>query len=285
MQLPTLCFIGAGRLARTLALSLSARGSTVAAVASRNPNSARELAAALPACAALPPEDAVQRAELVFLTVPDDRIAAVCAALPWRSGQMVVHCSGATEVGELAPAARQGAATGGFHPLQIFSDPELALELLPGSSVAIEADGTLSAALHEMAQRLEMHPITLPPGARTRYHAGASFAASFLLSMLAEAASVWASFGVDPQQALRALLPIARGTLASAGTRGLAGALAGPVSRGDLGVLQRHFAAMDTLGEEHGRFYRELTRRQLALAREAGRLDDPTLQALEGLCA
>src|SRR6185295_5461330 len=106
------------------------------------------------------------------LTVPDDAIAPLAAQLPWRAGQRVVHCSGATEVAVLEPALRAGAMTGGFHPLQIFSDPARAGGLLAGSTVAIEGPPALEAELMVIAQRLGMTPLRLPPGARALYHGG-----------------------------------------------------------------------------------------------------------------
>ena len=278
--LPGVAFIGAGRLGRTLARALAAKGVAVRAVGSRTPQAAQALAAQLPGCAALPPEDAAAAAELVFLTVPDDAIAPTAAALRWRAGQRVVHCSGATEIDALASAAAQGALVGGFHPLQIFSDPERALGLLPGSTVAVEADGALAAELHALAALLGMQPLALRPGTRAAYHGAASFAASFLLSMLDEAAQVWEAIGLPREQALRSLLPLARGTLDAAEARGLAQALAGPISRGDAGVVAKHLRAFDALGGEHGGFYRELSRRQLDLARASGRLDEAALQRL-----
>jgi predicted short-subunit dehydrogenase-like oxidoreductase (DUF2520 family) len=280
----SIAIIGTGRLGATLALAFDRVGLDVVAVASRSAPAAAELAGALRACRATSCEAAAQ-AELVFLTVPDDSIAALAARLPWRDGQSVVHCSGATEVSVLAPAGHRGAAIGGFHPLQIFSDPQQAIGLLPGSSVAIEGPPALEAQLRDIAERLRMRPIVLPPGARALYHGGASFAASFLLSMLHEAVAVWARFGVSEHDTLQALMPLAEGTLAAAARRGLAGALAGPVSRGDAGVVQRHLAALEGLGGEHADFYRAMTRRQLLLARESGRLDEPTLAALAAVIA
>lgn len=277
-----IAFIGTGRLGATLARAFDREGLDVVAVASRSAPAATALARSLRACSATSVEQAAG-ADLVFLTVPDDRIAPLAAKLPWRAGQSVVHCSGATEVAVLSPAARQGAAIGGFHPLQIFADPQQAIALLPGSSVAIEGPPPLEAQLRDIAQRLRMHPIVLPPGVRALYHGGASFAASFLLSMLQEAVAVWGRFGVSEHDTLQALMPLAKGTLAAAAQRGLAGALAGPVSRGDAGIVQRHLAALEGLGGAHAAFYRELTRRQIALARASGRLDDAQLAALAAL--
>ncbi|MBB4844687.1 putative short-subunit dehydrogenase-like oxidoreductase (DUF2520 family) [Paucibacter oligotrophus] len=284
MAYPSIAFIGAGRLGQTLALALARRGEPLRAIASRRPASAQALAAQIPGCQALSAEQAVAAAELVFLSVPDDEIAGLAQALPWRAGQAVLHCSGATELAALGPALAAGAAVGGFHPLQIFSDPQQALGLLAGSTVAIEsADAGLQAELLRLAGRLEMRPLSLPPGARAAYHGAASFAASFILSLLDEAAEVWARLGLPREQALPALLPLAQGTLQAAQSRGLAGALSGPISRGDCGVVAAHLQAFDGLGEAHGRFYRELARRQLDLAAQAGRLDAATLAALRAL--
>lgn len=275
--------IGAGRLGQTLARALVAQGEAVVAVASRRPEAAAALAAQLPCCVAVSAERAVAMGDLVLLTVPDDAIRPLAESLPWRADQAVVHCSGATELTALAAAAQAGAQVGGFHPLQIFSDPERAAQLLAGSAVAIEAEAPLLAELRRLALLLDMKPFQLPPGTRAAYHGAASFAASFLLSMLDEAVSVWAAIGLPQDLALQALLPLAQGTLQAAESRGLAGALAGPISRGDAGVVAQHLSAFEQLGGDHAAFYRELSLRQLTLARQSGRLDEAALQRLESV--
>jgi predicted short-subunit dehydrogenase-like oxidoreductase (DUF2520 family) len=275
-----LAFIGAGRLCSTLARAAALQGYPVVALASRNPARAAALAERVAGAQALDAQQAVDRADLVFVTVPDDAIAQTAAALTWHAGQRVVHCSGATEVTALEPARRAGALPGGFHPMQNVADPDRALDLLAGSSVAIEAPAPLHAELVDLASRLGLHPLTLPPGARALYHGGASFAASFLTSLLDEAVSVWQAFGATPEQALRALLPVARGTLEAAATRGLAGAVSGPISRGDAGVVARHVQALQGLGGEHAGFYRQMSLRQLELVLRADRLSPEAVQRL-----
>jgi len=219
-------------------------------------------------------------ADLVFITVSDDAIGAVARQVQWRPGQCVVHCSGATEVSMLAPAAAQGAHIGGFHPIQIFADPTVALPNMAGSSVAIEADGVLEAELARLAAAVGYRVIRLPPGARARYHAATNYAASFMLSLLREACDLWNSFGVSDQDALEALLPLSRGTLDAAAAKGLAGALAGPISRGDSSVVSLHLRELAALGEPAVDFYRSVAWRQLRFARDKGHLDEATLERL-----
>jgi predicted short-subunit dehydrogenase-like oxidoreductase (DUF2520 family) len=275
-------FIGAGRVAQTLSQALVNAGWLVKAVASRSMASAQALSTLLPGCQAVSMAEASKHG-LVFLTVPDDAISGLCASLSWRAGQSVVHCSGATELSALSAAAEQGAQVGGFHPLQIFSDPTSALHHLRGSSVAIEAAPALSSQLHAMAHLLGMRPFALPAGSRTLYHASAGYAASLLLPLLHEAVQLWREFGVDERQALQALLPLAKGTLASAEQRGLAGALSGPLCRGDVGVLQKHLDALDALGHEHEALYKELTRRQWPLLKASRRNSSDSKNGLEAL--
>jgi len=279
----SVAFIGAGRLAQSLAPAWAQQGVRVVAVASRQLASAQALAEHLPGCEALSAEAAVARAGLVFISTPDDAIESTVTALPWRPGQSVVHCSGATELSALCSAEQAGALIGGFHPLQIFSDPELARSRLSGAVAAIEAQAPLRDTLWQLAQVLGMRPIELPAGSRACYHGAASFAASFMLSLLDEAVQVLSGLGLDADLALQALLPLARGTLDSAESRGLPGALSGPISRGDVAVIGRHLEAFQGLGATHIGLYRDLALRQLDLARRSGRLSESQLNALATL--
>src|SRR5690606_20519436 len=133
---------------------------SIAAVASRSAESSRRLAEATGGTCQVfrESQEAVDEADLVFLTVPDDSIEPVASGLRWRSGQSVVHCSGATEVSALAAAAQQGAQMGGFHPLQLFADPAVALAGIPGSSVAIEAPEGLMQTLRDLAASVGYQP-------------------------------------------------------------------------------------------------------------------------------
>lgn len=286
---PRTAFVGAGRIARVLAPALARLGVPVVAIASRQRDAAGSLADAVAAASGGPrpavgeAQAAADAADWVWLTVVDDAIAPSCAALRWRPGQVALHCSGATELDALAAARAAGAQVAGFHPLQIFSDPALAARRLAGSSVAIEAEGAAREALEALAAGLGLAVLNLPPGRRAIYHAGAAYAASYLIALLGEATAVWRELGFDEAQALRALLPLAHLSLDAAAERGLAGAQAGPIARGDAAVVRRQLAALAALGEAgpaHAAFYREMGRRQWALAQRAGRLDADALARL-----
>jgi len=279
---PRVAFIGAGRVARALAPGLARAGVPVVAVASRSFASAEALAAAVPGCRAeRDAQAAADAADLVFLTVPDDAIAPAARALAWRPGMAVVHASGATEVSALEAAASAGAATGGFHPLQNFTDPEVALAGLPGCVVAIEAEEPLLARLAALGGALGLRPVRLPAGARALYHCAGSFAAPFVVALLHEAVRIWRGFGMNETDALAALLPLARGTLDSVARSGTVQGLAGPVARGDAGTVERHLRALAALDESTLGFYRDMAARVVPIAREKGALSPEQAARLE----
>jgi predicted short-subunit dehydrogenase-like oxidoreductase (DUF2520 family) len=270
---PRLAFVGAGRVAGALARGFVRAGFPVVAIASRSPGSAEALAAAVPGCNAVRgPQAAVDAADLVFITVPDDAIAGVAAAVAWRAGVGAVHASGAAEVDVLAPAAAHGARIGGFHPLQNFSDPDVALAGLPGCVVAIEAEEPLAGQLDAAATALGMRPIRLPAGARALYHGAGSFAAPFINALLHEAVRIWRGFGMSEADALAALVPLARGTLDSIARDGTVRGLAGPIARGDAGTVARHVEAFGALDERTLAFYREMAARVIPIALAKGGL-------------
>ncbi|MEA3084827.1 MAG: hypothetical protein QOC89_2524 [Paraburkholderia sp.] len=273
-SLPRLGFIGAGRLARCLALSFSRAGYPVTAVASRTAASASRLVSQIEHCAAFDdPQQVVDAADIVFLAVPDDSIGTTAHTLRFKAdaasgphGKALVHCSGASSIELLAPARTQGAAIGGFHPLYLFSGDLADLERIAGCSVTIEADGTLKNALTALAVALRCHPLSIPAGGRMLYHAAAHYAASFALCSLAECVALWRTLGFAEDDALRALLPMLSGTIETARDKGLPNALAGPVSRGDTGVVEKQLALLESLGGDHAALYGLLTRRAVELA-------------------
>ncbi|PLC42077.1 DUF2520 domain-containing protein [Ralstonia pickettii] len=274
-------WIGTGRLARALATRAHDAGVRTVAVANRSAAPAAWLAQATGA-KAVDAQGVADAADWVFVTVPDDAIPGVVGNVRWRPGQLVLHCSGAGERNLLDAARQAGAETASFHPLFLFAGLPDDAERLGGASIAIDADAPHDAALASFALRLGCTPLKVRAGQRALYHAGANYAASFLLCALHEAATLCEAAGIDRDAAVAAMWPLVDGTLAAARARGLAGALSGPVSRGDGGVIDKHLQALDALGVDHAALYTALTRRALALAAERGA---PSADVLSELAA
>lgn len=278
-------FIGAGRLGKALAWVCARSGLRVMAAASLARTEAQELSANIEGCRVLDAQQLVDGCDLVFVTTPDEVIRRTADALRWRPGCFVVHCSGATEVSDLAKAAADGAVIGGFHPMQTFGDPEAAAQSLPGCTITVEAAQPLDAVLVALAARLGCPVNRLPPGARPLYHAAAGYASQHLNALLFEAAAMWQSWGATEAAAVQALLPLMRGTLASITQAGLAQGMPGPVSRGDVASVRKHVQAIEALDARRLVLYRELCQRTVLLALAGGRIDEATAARVRDVLA
>ena len=268
-------FIGAGRLGQALAWSLAQAGLKVGAVSSMLPEHAQALAAPIEACVCMAPQAVVDACDLVFVTTPDSVIGATCDSLTWHPGQAVVHCSGVTEVGVLAHALAQGASIAGFHPMQTFGDPHAAAKSLPGCTITVEAEQPdLMQLLLALVQQLRCVPNRLPAGMRGRYHAAAGYTSQFINALFDQAIRLWQTWGATEEEALRALLPLAQGTLSAIQSAGVARGMPGPVSRGDLSSIDKHLGAIAPMGPEMLDFYRTLCSVTVPLARQAGGIDE-----------
>jgi len=225
----------------------------------------------------------VDASDVVFLTVPDDAIAAVCRSIRWRKGQAAVHCAGATEVSALQAAADAGAAIGGFHPLVMFADPEVAVRNITGAAIGIEAAEPLASALRGMVHALGARRLVIPPGGRAAYHGAAHFAAGFCGALVAEGVDIWARIGIPPEDATHALLGLLRGATDAMAHSGIARAMAGSIARGDLDNIRRHLAALERLAPSSRELYCTLALRSLPLALGAGRITRERAEELRHL--
>jgi predicted short-subunit dehydrogenase-like oxidoreductase (DUF2520 family) len=98
---------------------------------------------------------------------------------------------------------------------------------------------------------------------KPRYHAGAVFAANFLVTIAAVARRLFEQAGVPPEQAARGLATLMGGVLENVIKEGAERALTGPVKRGDAQTVGRNMRALDP---ETARLYRALSKATLEIA-------------------
>jgi predicted short-subunit dehydrogenase-like oxidoreductase (DUF2520 family) len=214
--------------------------------------------------------------EGVLLTVPDDVLPELAHALaaqgPAPAGCAALHCSGALSAELLAPLHARGFAVGSMHPLQAIAHPLTGAERLPGSAFAISGEPEAAAFARRLVASLGGRVLEVAVSRRPAYHAAAVLASNGLAALLAAAGRLLIQSGVPSGDALPALLPLVRGSLANFEELGIAQGLTGPVSRGDLETVRLHLA---TLSGRDRPLYRALSRELTELASERGDPDFP----------
>jgi predicted short-subunit dehydrogenase-like oxidoreductase (DUF2520 family) len=200
--LERVAIVGNGRLGNALAGALRAAGLEVSGPLGRG---------------AMP-----EQADAVLVCVPDGEIRTVADAVP--AGLAVGHCSGATGLDVLV-----GHDAFSLHPLMTVTAESPATTFAgAGAAVAGSSPAMLDLA-RTLAQRLGMRPIEIAPGDRAAYHAAASIASNFLVTLESAAERLAATVGMERED----LLPLVHATVDNWSRLGPERALTGPVARGD----------------------------------------------------
>jgi predicted short-subunit dehydrogenase-like oxidoreductase (DUF2520 family) len=169
-------------------------------------------------------------ADVVLLCVPDAEIANAAAALDAR---FIGHVSGATPL---------DAVDFGLHPLQTVAGPETSFE---GCGCAIAGSTPEAVDLARgLALAARMEPFEIDDSARAAYHAAASIASNFVVTLEWMAERVAASAGIEATDARRMLAPLVRRTVDNWATLGPQAALTGPIARGDEVTVARQRRAI-----------------------------------------
>lgn len=195
---------------------------------------------------------------VVLLCVPDAEIAT--AALAVAPGPLVGHCSGATTLAPLLPHEAFS-----MHPLMTVSAGAPARFAGAGCAIAGSSDRARDVAL-ALAERLQMRPVVVADADRALYHAAASMASNYLVTLESAAAALAGTAGVPRDL----LVPLMRAALDQWAEHG-AGALTGPISRGDEQTVAAQRAAVAARAPELLPLWDAFVERTRALARTAGK--------------
>jgi predicted short-subunit dehydrogenase-like oxidoreductase (DUF2520 family) len=170
-------------------------------------------------------------ADAVLLCVPDREIASAASLIP--IGPFVGHCSGACRLDVLEPHNAFS-----VHPLMTVVPGHTSFDGA-GAAVAASTSRALAFAA-SVARALGMRPLAISDEDRAVYHAAASIASNFLVTLEAAAERVAATAGIERQL----LGPLVRATVENWIALGGQGALTGPVARGDEETVAAQRAAI-----------------------------------------
>jgi predicted short-subunit dehydrogenase-like oxidoreductase (DUF2520 family) len=234
--------VGAGRVGTALAAALRAAGLEVDGPAGRG---------------AVP-----DGCDAILLCVPDAEIPAAAAAVA-GAAPLTGHTSGATPLSALAPA---GGGAFGLHPLQTVA-ADAGAEVFRGAGCAVAGSTPEALGLAtRLARALDMTPFEIDDDGRAAYHAAASVASNFLVTLQAAAESIASGAGLAPDEARALLVPLLRRTVDNLAELGPVGALTGPVARGDERTVEAQRAAVAEIAPHLLELFDELVHHTRALA-------------------
>ncbi|MFI5038302.1 MAG: DUF2520 domain-containing protein [Solirubrobacterales bacterium] len=196
-----------------------------------------------------------QGADVVLLCVPDGEIAAAAAQV--SPGPLVGHCSGATLLEPLTPHEAFS-----LHPLMTVT-AQGAQFAGAGAAIAGSTPRALAVAA-DLAQALGMRAVEVLEPDRAAYHAAASIASNFLITLEAAAEQLAADAGVGREL----LVPLVRATVENWAALGADRALTGPVARGDEQTVAAQRAAVAERAPDLLELFDVMVHQTRALARD-----------------
>ncbi len=290
MTKKAVAIIGAGSVGSSVGCLLSRAGYRITSVVTRSIASASIAAGFIGAGEPTTNvKTAVSGAEIVFITTPDRAIKEVCQAVAQSgglaSGTVVVHMSGAHTLDLLDAARAVGASRAVLHPLQSVPSRQQGLQNLPGSSFRVEADPEAEGVAKELVTALGGHELKMSKWRSDRnsaalYHAGAVAVSNYFVAVVAFGLEFYEALGADRREALKAVLPLIRGTLDNIESIGVPRALTGPIDRGDIETIREHLDAMRQRAPELLPLYRALARQTVAVARDKGGITKATAEKI-----
>jgi predicted short-subunit dehydrogenase-like oxidoreductase (DUF2520 family) len=117
-----------------------------------------------------------------------------------------------------------------------------------------------------LARTLGMTPFEIDDEGRAAYHAAASVASNFTVTLLAAAERIAAGAGLSPAEARLLLAPLVRRTVESVAELGPEQALTGPVARGDEATVDAQRRAVEESAPQLLDLFDELVRHTRSLA-------------------
>jgi len=194
--------------------------------------------------------------DVVVLAVPDGQITAAATLIV--DGPLIGHCAGSLGLDVLG-----GREAFSVHPLMTVTGGDTRFAGA-GAAIAGSSPRALDVA-RALALTLGMLPVEIRDEDRAAYHAAASIASNFVVTLEDAAESLLATTGAD-----RAILvPLVRAAIDNWAAVGGRSALTGPIARGDEATVARQRAAIAERAPELLALFDVLAERTRALAGRA----------------
>ena len=268
--------IGAGMVGTAIGFLLRKTGYVVIAIADKSPAALKRALPYTGGKVFRTPGEAVQEADCILITTPDDAISSTCqeiALCPAIKGKFVFHMSGAGGLDLLESAKKAGADVASIHPLQSFSSIDQAIKNIPGSYFGITTDKKAQKIAKNIVNDLGGIPLLISSDQKPLYHAAACFASNYLVSLMNTVESIYQAIGLNEKDAKTAYLPLVYGSLKNIEKSGSIPSLTGPIARGDFGTIKKHISAINKNLPQYLFLYSSLGLITVKVAQQKGTLN------------
>jgi predicted short-subunit dehydrogenase-like oxidoreductase (DUF2520 family) len=191
------------------------------------------------------------RADITFITAPDDAIAGIASQLATSHrtapGQIIAHCSGVLNSEVLSPLRDSGCVLASIHPLRAFRANHVPFNAFQHCDCVVEGDTPAVVALTTLFTNMGSHIIPIMASKKATYHAAAVMASNYVVTLASCAFDLFHEAGLTDEQAQKITTRLMQSSLANLqSTTHASLALTGPLVRGDINTISMHLNAIQS---------------------------------------
>lgn len=243
--------IGAGRLGKNLALSLSAMGLiSINSICNKSLTSAQSACVEIGTGTAVENLEQLPKTDITWITCNDDAIELIAKKLSQHAilkpKSLVIHCSGALNSSVLSSLKSQGCSIASIHPLKAFKTGYLSMDAFHNVDCIVEGDDEACDWIKQTFPLLGANIIEIKPQTKASYHAAACIASNYLITLAACSEELLQQSGISNEQSRKMIVHLMQGNLNNLkDTLNVSESLTGPLMRGDDHTLSKHLQAID----------------------------------------
>jgi predicted short-subunit dehydrogenase-like oxidoreductase (DUF2520 family) len=263
-------FIGAGKVGTSLGIYYKEKGFQISGYCSRSIDSGILSATRTQSKYYCTLGQLVVDSDLLFITTTDDQIENVvtqlCSDTKLRSGQLIIHTSGALPSTILSPTKAFGCFIYSMHPLQAFADLDKSVADLSNTYFCLEGDEERISILEDILIACKNTYFKLKPEQKTLYHASACMLSNYLVTLIHNSLLLMEDIQIDSSTAFKAMLPLISSTIQNVLEFGTKDALTGPIARGDVRTVKKQLETISFSSKAQLNLYSCMAKETLKLA-------------------
>lgn len=235
---------------------------------------------------------AAAKANCIFICTPDDIIKKVCCELYGQKKQTktkqkkenisVIHFSGSKPLKDLESARKTGALILSIHPLKSLASIQGAIKTIKNTEYGITFNTPEEEKVaKKIVETLGGHSIIVEDNKKPLYHAAACVASNYLVTLIDYAVYINEKIGIKPEDSIKGLLSLIKGTVKNIGGGGTKKSLTGPIARGDTGTIKDHMKNFkEHLSDKDAEIYKLMGKKTAGIAKQNGWIEDKVYNEL-----
>lgn len=258
--------IGAGRVGCSIGRYLKEKGARLAGYYDVDSAAAKETAEYTKTEIFESISHLAEDSEIIFITTPDSYIIPVWNELKTLSlkNQIICHCSGALSSDSFSGSEHMEVSCCSIHPMLPFSNKFSSFEQLNNAFFTIEGQEYAVKIMTELFNSFGNELCHIDGAQKAKYHAAASILSNQVIAVLDMGYSLLEECGFSRSEALKATSQLVRRNMENVISCDCAGALTGPIERGDVQTVQKHIACLDN--KEDIELYKMLGKKLVKIA-------------------